>query len=124
VAKKTFARFSILVSRVIRLGEFCPLKQFLIWPFFENYTHKKESNTVGYFYSLKSNVYKKSNYGLGHILGNFMTTNLVTVLVSEETAYFCSPGLPDFSCCNMPKWENMYQITTRYAKWRQNTPYM
>jgi hypothetical protein len=32
--------------------------------------------------------------------------------------YQSTAGLPDFSCCNTPKWENIYQITTEYTKWR------
>jgi hypothetical protein len=27
-------------------------------------------------------------------------------------------GLPDFSQRNVPKWENLYIITTKYTKWR------
>jgi hypothetical protein len=31
-------------------------------------------------------------------------------------------GLPDFPWCNLPNWENIYQITTKYTKQRWNTP--
>jgi hypothetical protein len=32
----------------------------------------------------------------------------------------CHPGLPDFSCYNIPKWERIYQITRKYTKWPEN----
>jgi hypothetical protein len=31
-------------------------------------------------------------------------------------------GLPDFSWYNIAKQEKMYQMTTKYTEWTQNTP--
>jgi hypothetical protein len=38
------------------------------------------------------------------------------------------PGLPDFSWCNIPKWENIpnyhktYEMSIKYTKWAWNIP--
>jgi hypothetical protein len=33
-----------------------------------------------------------------------------------------APGLPDFSSYNIPKWGEIFQMTTKDSKWIKNTP--
>jgi hypothetical protein len=32
----------------------------------------------------------------------------------------CATGLPEFSCCNIPKRVKIYQMTTKYTYWHYN----
>jgi hypothetical protein len=44
--------------------------------------------------------------------------DLFHLFVTETVFSTITPRLPDFSFFNIPKWENIYQITTKYTKWR------
>jgi hypothetical protein len=57
-------------------------------------------------------------------LNTKMVPDAASLELEASAASHRNTGLPDLSSSDISKWENMYQITTRYAKWRQNTPYM
>jgi hypothetical protein len=50
----------------------------------------------------------------------FLVANYANSLPTQDNVRQPESGLPDFSWYNIPKWEKIYQMTTKYTQWPQN----